>query len=246
MPAERYYRENLAHIHHVGFASAADELALGVLDLLADLQADATVLEIGCGGGEMTHHLVAAGFRVIATDASVAMLEIARKEVPGPVYGRLTLPEDPIPEADAIVAIGHPIAYVDTQEDLLLAVTALGEALRPGGLLIADLLEPAYGTARQGLPPLISRGDGWFLTAEFSQPDSSSFVRSITTFVDDGEGVWRRDDERHHNVLIDMTRVIGALDAVGVEASVSSNCGSIGLPKGQVLLVGRRRSDGAP
>jgi cyclopropane fatty-acyl-phospholipid synthase-like methyltransferase len=66
------------------------------------------VVELGCGSGLLTRYLVEAGHRVIATDASPAMVDIARDYVPGTeaIY-QLTLPDDPIPTADAIVSIGH-------------------------------------------------------------------------------------------------------------------------------------------
>lgn len=50
-------------------------------------------------------HLVAAGHRVIATDAPPAMLDVARETVPAALeVRRLTLPDDPIPDAVAAAA----------------------------------------------------------------------------------------------------------------------------------------------
>src|SRR5580658_2304406 len=72
------------------------------------------VLELGAGTGLLTRELVAAGHRVIATDASAAMLDVARELVGESVaeLRQLTLPDDPVPAADAIVAIGHPLNYL--------------------------------------------------------------------------------------------------------------------------------------
>ena len=58
------------------------------------------MLEVGCGAGALTRHLLAAGHRVIATDASAAMLELARTALGGEADLRqLVLPEDPLPAA---------------------------------------------------------------------------------------------------------------------------------------------------
>lgn len=102
-------------MHHRGFSFHAELCAPGIIDLLSQVRARRDlVLEFGCGTGLLTRELVAAGHRVIATDASPAMLDISRELVGDEVeeLRRPTLPDDPLPQADAIVAIGHPINYL--------------------------------------------------------------------------------------------------------------------------------------
>ena len=83
MPAVPYYRADLARIHHEGFAFHADAVAPGILRLLAPVrERGGLVVEIGCGSGLLTKYLVDAGHRVFATDASSAMVDLARKYVP--------------------------------------------------------------------------------------------------------------------------------------------------------------------
>jgi hypothetical protein len=55
---------------------------------------------------------------------------------------------------------------------------------------------------------------------------STGFVRRITTFVRSGDGSWRRDDETHHNVLIDTARVPALLVAEGIQVTVASAFGT--------------------
>ena len=64
-----YYQRDLAFIHDRGFGLHGDRCAPGILDLLAPVRGG-LVLELGCGSGALTRHLLAAGLRVIATDAS--------------------------------------------------------------------------------------------------------------------------------------------------------------------------------
>src|SRR4051812_15797602 len=99
-----YYRSDLAFIHDQGFGFHADRCAPGILGLLPP---GGTVLELGCGSGLLTKHLVGAGYRVIATDASPAMLDLARRAVPRAEVRRLVLPDDEFPQVDAIVGVGH-------------------------------------------------------------------------------------------------------------------------------------------
>lgn len=53
-------------------------------------------------------------------------------------------------------------------------------------------------------------------------------------------GSWRRDDETHHNVLIDTARVPALLAGEGVQVTVASAFGTEQLPTGLRVLVGRR------
>ena len=129
-----YYRADLARIHHLGFGFHADACAPGILALLEPVrERDGLVIELGCGSGLLTKYLVDAGHRVIATDASPAMLDLAREHAAGAQEIRLlTLPDDPIPSADAIVSVGHVLSYLPSADAIDQALVAIARALRPG------------------------------------------------------------------------------------------------------------------
>ena len=229
------YRRDLATIHHLAFGAHADACAPGILALLEPvLERQGTVLELGCGSGALTRHLVAAGHRVLATDASQAMVELARDaEI-------LVLPDDSLPPADAIVSTGHVLNYLPDEASIDRALTAIAGALRPGGVLAIDLLDRRYGETRRDAPPYVRLEDAWVLVTRYESPAPDRFVRNITTFVATADGSWRRDDERHENVLVDTTAVPAALAAHGIEARASPSFGDERLPDGLVAITGRR------
>jgi SAM-dependent methyltransferase len=237
-----YYRRDLALVHHRGFGFHADDCAPGVLQLLEPVrERDGLVVEIGCGSGLLTRYLLEAGHRVIATDASPAMLDLARDQLPdGADIRRVTLPDDPDPEADAIVGIGHALNYLPDVSALDRALVALAEALRPGGLLAIDICDLAWGRARSEPTTKGWVGEDWALVTEFSLPSPDTYVRQMATFVREDDGSWRRDDERHDNVLIDTDRVPELLAAHDVTATVSSSFGTEELPEGLRTIVGRK------
>ncbi len=68
-----HYRHDLALVHYRGYSGYADRCAPGILELVSPVRSG-LVLELGCGSGALTRHLLAAGLRVIATDTSPAML----------------------------------------------------------------------------------------------------------------------------------------------------------------------------
>ncbi len=229
------YQHDLARIHHLAFGLHADTCAPGILALLQPiLEGRGTVLELGCGSGALTRHLVEAGHRVLATDASPAMVELAGDAQV------LVLPDDPLPPADAIISVGHVLNYLPDEPAIDRALAAIAGALRPGGVVAFDLLDRRYGETRREAPPYARVEDDWALVTRYESPAPDRFVRHITTFVATGDGSWRRDDERHDNVLVGTTAVPAALAAHGVEARLSSSFGDEVLPGGMVAITGRR------
>ena len=240
-----YYQRDLAFIHDRGYGLHADRCAPGILELLSGI-GDGLVLEFGCGSGALTRHLLAAGLRVVATDASPDMLALAREALgPGADLRRLALPGDqlpgdPLPAADAIVSVGHAISYLPDAAAVDAALTALAGALRPGGVLALDILDLHYGQIREGEPPIARVEEDWAIITEFSTPASDRFVRDITTFVADGAGAWRRGGEHHENVLVDTSRIPALLAGHGVRASVGTAFGDAELPAGLRSVTGSK------
>jgi SAM-dependent methyltransferase len=237
-----YYRDDLALVHHLGFGFHADACAPGMLRLLEGVGRRAgLVVEVGCGSGLLTAYLVGAGHRVIATDASDAMLNLAKRYAPeAEEFRRLTLPADPIPPTDAIVGVGHALNYLGTESELDAALVAMATALKPGGTMAIDLCDLQWGAVRVNLPPQVWRRDDWALITETHVPAPNTYVRVMTTFVKQDDGSWRRSDERHDNVLIDTSTVPALLARHGVEAVVAPSFGKEELPVGLVAVIGKK------
>jgi len=214
-----------------------------VLDLLASVrERDGLVVELGCGSGHLTRHLLRSAHRVIATDSSPAMLELARGQTPNVEELRLlVLPDDPIPAADAIVSVGHVLNYLPDDSAIRRALHAMCGALRPGGILAFDLCDLRWAETRRNATPFVSVNDEWVLVTRFSVPAPNRFVCDITTFIRGDDGEWRRDDERHDNVLIDTSYVPELLGECGVDATLGSSFGREDLPAGLVTIIGQRR-----
>jgi SAM-dependent methyltransferase len=233
-----YYEHDLALVHARGHGQHADNCAPGILELLAPVRGG-LVLELGCGAGALTRHLLAAGHRVVATDASAAMLELARAALGGEAdLRRLVLPGDPLPAADAIVSVGHVISYLPDAAAVERALVAMAAALRPGGVLAIDVCDLEFGRVRSGEETVGRVGPDWAVIAGFSTPAPDKVVRDITTFVPDGAGAWRRGRERHEYVLVDTSLIPALLGRQGVVARVGSSFGAEQLPPGLRTVTG--------
>ncbi len=212
-------------MHHLGFGFHADACAPGLLRRLGPvLDRRGLVVELGCGSGLLTRHLIDAGHRVIATDASPSMLKLAQVHVPdAEQILQLTLPDDPIPAADAVVSVGHVLSYLPDEAALSRALAAVAGAIRPGGLVAVDLCDLAFGAARRHEPAVARVEDDWAIFTRFSMPDPATFARTITTFVRRDDGSWRRDDERHENVLTDTSRLPALFTRLGVSVTIEAS-----------------------
>ena len=236
-----YYQADLALVHHLGFGFHADACAPGILSLLEPVRArEGLVLEIGCGSGLLTKYLVDAGHRVLATDASAAMLDLARETVPGAEFRSLTLPHDPLPDADAIVSVGHVLNYLPDRAAIDSSLAGLARALRPSGVLAIDLCDLEWGEVRRDAPAYARVEETWAIVTRFSVPSDDRFVRDITTFLRGDDDLWRRSDERHANVLLDTEEVPPLLEEHGVRAEVGRSFGGEDLPEGLRTIIGRR------
>ncbi len=237
-----YYRENLARIHHEGYGHHADRCAPGILSLLEPVRLEGgDVLELGCGSGLLTRFLTDAGHRVIATDASPAMLDLTRETAPEADICRLVMPDDPMPPTDAIISIGHAISYLPSADAIGRALLQAAEALRPGGLLAIDICDLAWGERWGTRPPEVRVTDDWVLTTVFSTPSPDRYIRDMTTFVKDDAGRWHRDDERHVQVNVRTDHIPDLLAAVGVDATIGTSFGNEELPVGLVTIIGHKR-----
>jgi SAM-dependent methyltransferase len=226
-------------VHHLGFGFHADATAPGILALLEPVRGG-LVLELGCGSGLLTRYLIEAGHRVVATDASPAMLALARETAPGAEVRQLVLPDDPLPECEAVISVGHVFSYLSDEAAIERALAAAAEALRPGGVLALDLCDLRYGELRRDDPSSSRIADDWAIVTRFSLPRPNLFVREIAAFLRGEDDAWRRDDERHENVLVDTALVPALLAKHGVKARVSESFGEEELPDGLVAIVGRK------
>lgn len=246
-----YYRDDLAWVHHTGYAGYVANARRGIVARLRahGLAREQVVLDVGCGSGLLARALLAEGCAVRGIDASPAMIELARAQAPGGDFEEIGLPTrrrpgeaGAVPAADAIVSTGHVLNYLDSREDLALALAELAAALRPGGLFVIDLMTERFAEARDLRHPHARVEDDWAIVTRFSRPGSHRFDREITVFRRIGDA-WRRSDEHHANVTFDADAALGVLRRNGVDARCEPAFGDETLPEGLVVIAGVKRGD---
>lgn len=108
---------------------------------------NAAVLELACGPGNITRYLLQRrpDLRILATDLSVNMLELARKNNPGAEFRLLDAREvaSTGQKYDGIVC-GFGLPYLSREEAIRL-IRDVSQTLYPGGLFYLSTVEGDYG-----------------------------------------------------------------------------------------------------
>jgi SAM-dependent methyltransferase len=242
-----YYGRDLAFVHDTGYSDFARDAAPGLVALLR--RAGITsgfIVEVGCGSGAATRALVAAGHRVLGLDASPEMVRLARRRVPHARFAVGRLPDASLPPCDAVAAVSEVLNYMNGRAAFDRFFRRAFAALRPGGLLVFDVREPAGDARRSGRasePVTRGRvGRDWAVLAVSSEdPRRGTLTRAITTFRRAGRG-YRRTEETHRLTLLPASDLARRLRAAGFTVRVARAYGSFRLPRGHALLVARKPS----
>jgi SAM-dependent methyltransferase len=119
------------------------------LELLGDV-AGRTVLDVACGPGLCSEHLVARGAQVVGLDQSARMVELCRQRIPAGDFHvhDLAAPIDWLPDNSVdLVLFALALEYVD---DRTSALRELRRALRPDGALVLSRQHPTGDWLRHG------------------------------------------------------------------------------------------------
>jgi len=226
------YQRDLAYVHAEAFETVARGAAIEIVRRLQSAPIRIQkVLDVGCGAGPLTRHLVDAGFEVTAIDPSAEMLELARANSPSSRFVCASAYEMPTQGYDAIIALGEPLTYhADSSDaDGLLSdfLERVAGDLPPGGLLVFDLIG-------LGEPSLNGRtwrsGDDWAILVETTENQTERrLVRDIEIFRRVGK-LYRRSLEVHQIRLFDVPMLCNRLASYGFSTETSPSYGNQQLP----------------
>ena len=208
MPAA--YGDDLAYIHHVGYAGFAEERAAELIRLLRQARAK-KIVELGCGTGVATKLLTKAGFEVLGIEPSAAMLKLAKKTAPKARLRRGSFTEA-VPAADAIVAVGEVFNY--GRHDLGPVFNRLRKSTR---LLAFDFAGP--GRVSLDASRTFRTGADWAVLVKRTI-DGTRLTRHITSFVKRGSG-YRRSEETHEQTLYSPGAMLTLLRKAGFKPNLT-------------------------
>lgn len=130
----------LARAYHEMYQTLFDYASQYTLfEALIREQGCRSVLEIGCGSGNLYPYFMEGGYAYTGLDLSEEMLTIAREEHPEGCFVRGDMRDFDIGETfDAVLVTGRSFTYMTRNADVHNALTAMGRHLDHGGLLAFD------------------------------------------------------------------------------------------------------------
>jgi SAM-dependent methyltransferase len=134
--AQAYARVTAANVYNAAYERPAVREALGDVRGL-------DVLDAGAAAGEHSAWLAAHGARVVALDASAAMVELARARLGDAATVLCADLARPLPLADASFDVVLSSLTLHYLEDWLPALREFARVLRPGGRLVLSTHHPA-------------------------------------------------------------------------------------------------------
>ncbi len=160
--------------------------------------------ECACGTGSLTLPLYRRGFQMTGVDVSPEMLwqaaQKSRKQGIAIPYVRQDMRALNLHRPmDAVLATCDGVNYLLTEEDLLSFFRAAARAVRPGGALIFDVSTP-WKMKNVLCTGLLGedRGNITYLWQNTWHEKRKTVEMDLVFFVRDGDGTYRRIDERQH------------------------------------------------
>lgn len=239
---ELFYSPDLSLIHHEGYTAAVSAAAPEIVRMLrkSGIQ-QGLVVDLGCGGGILLRELLSSGFQALGVDVSPAMLEIARATAPGATLIAESLHTIELPPCVAITSTGEGLGYVvdGLSPDLPLLFRRAFDALRPGGLLLFDIVVSNADEALMRYEAT-SEGSDWSVTALVDEDrERSLLTRRIRTRRMLG-GIVRETIELHTVRLFTEREVLKALEGAGFEARGADGYGDQPLAPRRRAFIARK------
>jgi SAM-dependent methyltransferase len=237
---DKFYGQDLAELHNLHYAEYVNNAGPGVLAVLRQAGISrGAVLDLGCGGGQLSQRLLGEGYSPVGVDVSAAMIRLARKRVPAARFIRGSISSVRLPRCAAAVAIGEVFNYLPSPKAMDRALRNAFQALAPGGVLVFDVKEPLPGLEKT-VRTSARRGGDWAIFVEVEEdPSRRRLVRKIVTFRKQG-GSYRRHDEVHRQVMYQALEVSSMLRTIGFSVRVAKGYGKFRLSPDRKVLIARK------
>ncbi|MGP4061642.1 class I SAM-dependent DNA methyltransferase [Halobacillus sp. H74] len=170
--------------------------------MIGDYQPDTrTILDIGCGTGEITHRLQQIGFQLTGVDLSSDMLTVAQQKDPRANIQWLKQDMtnlEGLDQFDCVISYCDVFNYLVEESQVKCAFENIYDALHSDGLFLFDVhsLEHIHNDLSGATFAQVHDDLSYVWFCDPGEEDNS-IVHDLTFFVQSGE-IYQRFDEVHH------------------------------------------------
>jgi ubiquinone/menaquinone biosynthesis C-methylase UbiE len=195
--------------------AGAGEQALAAARL-AGVTEGADLLDVPCGFGRHSIPLARAGYRVVGTDRSQALLDEARRRAgdeDAPELVQADYRKLPFPDAsfDAAFNLYTSIGFLGDEEDTR-ALAEIGRVLRPGARLVIETMHRDRLMTLGGDRHWELLGEGRLLVAQTTFDHASGVAQTTQTLIDTDN---RRESRTWSIRVYCATELVAMLDRAG-------------------------------
>lgn len=167
---------------------------------------DGIIAELGCGTGNITEQLSAAGYEMIGIDNSPAMLEVANRKKEQNNSNTLYLCQDMrdfelYGTVKAIISLCDSVNYIAEPDELLQVFTLCNNYLDTGGLMIFDFHTKHYYEEIADTTIAENRDDVSFIWDNLYDDEENINELLLTLFFrvndESGDDLYRKYEEVH-------------------------------------------------
>ncbi|MFV0363746.1 MAG: class I SAM-dependent DNA methyltransferase [Suipraeoptans sp.] len=162
-----------------------------------------SVLDLGCGTGNMTRRLARYGYSMTGIDASAEMLDMAvadgTDDEPKIMYVMQDMRELEVPYGfDAVISTCDSVNYVLEPEELLDTFKLVYECLKPGGILYFDFnTEYKYKVIIGDTVIAEDRDEAGFIWDNGYDEEAHINIYDVSLYLKEGE-LYRKQKETHY------------------------------------------------
>ncbi|WP_017728430.1 class I SAM-dependent DNA methyltransferase [Halalkalibacterium ligniniphilum] len=162
-----------------------------------------SLLDLGCGTGQLLLPLLEAGYDVTGVDISANMLAVAKEKLLQAGYDPLLVQRDmrelsDLGSFDVITAFCDSLNYLQTENDVERTFSQVHEQLKAGGLFMFDV--HSVSKVMKGFVGQTFADDGEeisYIWRSFHGEWDASVEHELSFFVKKEEGLYERFDELH-------------------------------------------------
>ncbi|CBK73727.1 Methyltransferase domain [Butyrivibrio fibrisolvens 16/4] len=178
------------------------------------------VCDLGCGTGQITRRLKAAGYDMIGIDVSYDMLmeAMANEDSDGILYLCQDMRQFELyGTVGAVVSLCDSINYLRDTDELLTVCKLANNYLDPKGLFIFDIKTEHFYQQLGSSTIAENREEGSFIWENDYDPDSRDNAYYLTIYEENEEGTFDRYEEEHLQHAFTVDEIKAAIKDSGLE-----------------------------